>query len=97
MNDEAAATAAPETPEETAARGFVGVADERDRDEYALTTGPDSPSAAQATLEAKLADIQAQLDEIKANVKARAEAAKGKVSAAAEGAKARVQTRRGEQ
>lgn len=69
-----------ESVEEAEARGFRGQADERDRSEYALTTGPDSPDTLQATLEAKRADIDAQLDELAERAKARAESAKSKVA-----------------
>lgn len=83
MTEASAATAAePESVEEVEARGYVGQADERDRDEYALTTGPDSPDTLQATLEAKRAEIDAQLEELAARAKARAESVKQRAGAA---------------
>jgi hypothetical protein len=91
MSEADAATAA-ESTEDAEARGFVGDADPRDRDEYALTSGPESPSAAETQAEARVAEAQAHLDEIKANVQSRGAGAK---EAHAEHKAAR-QTRRGE-
>jgi hypothetical protein len=86
MSDVEAATAA-ETVEEAEAKGFFGDADPRDRDEYALTSGPESPSAAQATAEARVAEAQAQLDEIKASASAKGRSSKAtKPARRAEGA-----------
>jgi hypothetical protein len=85
MTEAQAATAAePESVEEVEARGYRGQADERDRSEYALTTGPDSPSALETTLDAKRADAAAQLDEFKARARERAESVKAKARTAHE-------------
>jgi hypothetical protein len=59
-------------------QGFFGETPDYDRDAYALTTGPDSPSSLEATLEAKQAELTAQLDDLKARAKDRAEGAKAK-------------------
>ena len=61
--DAAAAAAESESVEEAEAKGYRGQADERDRDEYALTSGPESPSALETTLAGKKAEVDAQLDE----------------------------------
>jgi hypothetical protein len=79
MTEADAAASAAEAAEEAEARGYVGDADPRDRDEYALTSGPDSPGL-EAQLEAKKAEIDAQLEEFKERAKARAEGAKAKVT-----------------
>ena len=63
---EAEAASAAETTEEAQAKGYFGEADPRDRNEYALTSGPESPSALDATLEAKKAEIEAQTEELAA-------------------------------
>jgi hypothetical protein len=89
---EAEAASAAETTEDAEAQGFFGEADPRDRDEYALTSGPESPSAAQVTAESRLTTAQAHLDEIKANAKAGA----ASTTAEAKPPASRHQTRRGE-
>jgi peptidoglycan hydrolase CwlO-like protein len=45
-------------------RGYRGHTHDYDRDAYTLKTGPESPNALEATLEAKRADAEAQLDEL---------------------------------
>lgn len=75
---EAEAANAAETVEEVEAKGFFGEADPRDRNEYALTTGPESPSALEATLDAKKAELEAQTEELAT----RAQGAKTKASEA---------------
>ena len=62
-------------------QGFFGEAPDYDRDAYALTTGPDSPSSLEAALEAKQAELTAQLDDLKARAKERAAGAKTKAKA----------------
>ena len=62
--------------EEAEAQGYRGTADERDRDEYALTSGPESPSALEARLGAAKAEVDAQLDELKERGQARAQSAR---------------------
>jgi hypothetical protein len=61
---EAEAASAAETTEEAQAKGFFGEADPRDRSEYALTSGPESPTAAQVNAEQKAAEAQALLDQL---------------------------------
>lgn len=46
--------------DEARERGYRGVADPRDREDYALTSGPDGPSTLETTLDAKRADLDAQ-------------------------------------
>jgi hypothetical protein len=91
MTDGEAATADPvEAVEEDEARGYRGQADERDRDEYALTSGPESPSALESALEAKRAEVDAQLDELKEAAQAKGQS----VRAAHTERKAARQTRK---
>ena len=68
------------TVEEAEAQGFVGEADPRDRDEYALTSGPESPTALEASIEAKKAELEAQTETLTANTQDRAASAKAKAS-----------------
>ena len=69
-------------------QGFFGEAPDYDRDAYALTTGPDSPSSLKAALEAKRDELTAQLDELEARAKERASGAKAKAKAGHEERKA---------
>jgi hypothetical protein len=91
MTDGEAATADPvESAEEAEAQGYRGTADARDRDEYALTSGPESPSALESALEAKRAEVDAQLDELKEAAQAKGQS----VRAAHTERKAARQTRK---
>lgn len=65
--------AAPATDDDAAAaeataqeQGYRGVADKRDRADYTVASGPDSPDL-EAQLEARRDEIDAQLEELKAN------------------------------
>jgi hypothetical protein len=69
-------------------QGFFGEAPDYDRDAYALTTGPDSPSSLKAALEAKRDELTAQLDELETRAKERASGAKAKAKAGHEERKA---------
>ena len=79
---EAAAAVETESVEEAEARGYRGKADERDRSEYALTTGPESPDTLRVTLEAKKAEIDEQLAELEDRAKAKAESVKARAGQA---------------
>jgi peptidoglycan hydrolase CwlO-like protein len=65
-------------------RGYRGHTHDYDRDAYTLKTGPESPNALEATLEAKRADAEAQLDELHEHAEQRSEQ---RQSASAERAK----------
>jgi uncharacterized protein involved in exopolysaccharide biosynthesis len=73
-------TEAESTVAEAEEQGYYGETPDYDRDAYTLTTGPESPSSLEATLEAKQAEIDAQLAELKE----RAKGAKSKAKAAHE-------------
>jgi hypothetical protein len=77
-NADAQVEAMEEEAAEAEAKGYRGDGPEYDRDAYTLRTGPDSPSALEATLDAKRAELDAQLDEFKERVSARADSAKAK-------------------
>lgn len=86
MSEAEAASAAESAIEEAQAKGFFGEADPRDRDEYALTSGPESPSALEASLAAKQSEIEAQTEDLSARASGAKKKAPRQTTRRAEGA-----------